>query len=103
MEALQFVTILDKASPFRDLITGMFPLAEEAMNSTVMAGLDPAIRPQDPKRWNLLSWMAASEDGHDNKGIPNNFDALQATPACGSSASLRASSGSMMGMPFRTG
>jgi hypothetical protein len=38
--------------------------------------VDPAIPPQDPKRWNLLSWMAASEGGHDNKAIPNNFDAL---------------------------
>ena len=28
-------------------------------------GLDPAIQPHDPKRWNLLSWMAASEGGHD--------------------------------------
>ena len=39
-----------KASPFRDLITPMFPPAEEAMKtlanfrSTVMAGLDPAIQ-----------------------------------------------------------
>ena len=41
-----------------------------------MAGLDPAIQPQDLKRWNLLSWMAASEGGHDNKGIPNNIDTL---------------------------
>jgi hypothetical protein len=29
-----------------------------------MAGLDPA----------LHFWMGASEGGHDNKGIPNNFD-----------------------------
>jgi hypothetical protein len=42
-----------------------------------MAGLDPAIQPQDSKRWNLLSWMAASEGGHYNKGISNNFDTLQ--------------------------
>jgi len=39
-------------------------------------GLDPAIQTQNPKRWNLLCWMAASEGGHDNKGIPNNFDTL---------------------------
>ena len=31
-----------------------------------MAGLDPAIH----------SWRAASEGGHNNKGIPNNFDTL---------------------------
>ena len=24
----------------------------------------------------LLSWMAASEGGHDNKGVPNNFYTL---------------------------
>jgi len=41
-----------------------------------MAGLDPAIQSQNPKRWNLLSWMAASEGGHDNKGILNSFDTL---------------------------
>jgi hypothetical protein len=41
-----------------------------------MAGLDPAIQPHDPKRRNLLSWMAASEGGHDNKAIPHTFDAL---------------------------
>ncbi len=32
-----------------------------------MAGLDPAIH----------SSMAASEGGHDNKEVPNNFDTLQ--------------------------
>ncbi len=48
--AVQYVTIPDQASPFRDLITRMFPLAEEAMKtlanfrSTVMVGLDPAIQ-----------------------------------------------------------
>jgi hypothetical protein len=31
--------------------------------------LDPAIQPQDPKRWNLLSWMATSEGGHDMRGF----------------------------------
>jgi len=41
-----------------------------------MAWLDPAIQPHDPKRWNLLSRMAASEGGYDNKGIPNNFYTL---------------------------
>jgi len=35
--------------------------------TAVMAGLDPAIQPQNPKRWNLFFWMAASEGGHDNK------------------------------------
>jgi len=35
-----------------------------------MAGLDPAIQSQNPKRWNWLTWMAASEGGHDNKGDP---------------------------------
>ena len=37
-----------------------------------MAGLtrlDPAIQPQDPERWDLLSWMAASEGGHDIRGF----------------------------------
>jgi hypothetical protein len=40
----------DKASPFRNLITRMFPLTEGIMKtlanfrSTVMAGLDPAIQ-----------------------------------------------------------
>jgi hypothetical protein len=47
-----------------------------------MAGLDPAIQSQNSRRWNLLSWIAAHvlgldpgiEGGHDNKGIPYNFD-----------------------------
>ena len=41
-----------------------------------MAGLDPAIQRQNPKRGNLLSWMAAWEGGHDKQGIPRNFDTL---------------------------
>ncbi len=41
-----------------------------------MAGLDPAIQFLNPKEWSLLSWMAASEGGHDNKGMPYNIDKL---------------------------
>ena len=38
-----------------------------------MAGLDPAIQSQNPKN-NLF--RGRSEGGHDNKGIPNDFDTL---------------------------
>ena len=31
--------------------------------------LDPAIQPQNPKRCNLLSWMAASQGAHDTRGF----------------------------------
>ncbi len=33
-----------------------------------MAGLDPAIQSKNRKRCILLSWMVASEGGHDKKG-----------------------------------
>ena len=40
-----------------------------------MAGLD---RPSSVKvqKMEFVIWMVASEGGHDNKGIPNNFDTL---------------------------
>ncbi len=41
-----------------------------------MAGLDPAIPFSKSKEIEFVIWMAASEGGHDNKGIPNDFDTL---------------------------
>ena len=38
-------------------------------------GLPRAIQSQNQKM-EFVFWMAASEGGHNNKGIPNNFDML---------------------------
>jgi len=65
---------------YRDLITRMFPLAEEAMktlanfHSTVMAGLDPAIQSQLERP--CFFWMAASKGGHDD-GIGGNIRVIK--------------------------
>ncbi len=80
MRLVQCAKIPDKASPFRNLITRMFPPAEEALKtltnfrSPVMAGLDPAI--QYDLKYLEFFWMAGSEPGHDD-GIGGNIRVIK--------------------------